>query len=48
MEENENNISNGKKALKSGVWYVVGNFMAKSAGFITMPIFTRLLTTDVV
>ncbi len=35
--------SNGK-ALKSGVWYTISNFIVKSIGFITTPIFTRLLT----
>ena len=39
MKEN-NNI----KALKSGVWYTAANFITKSIGFITTPIFTRLLT----
>ena len=35
--------SSAKKALKSGVWYTVANFMLKGIGFITMPIFTRLM-----
>jgi len=39
MSEN-NNI----KALKSGVWYTAANFITKSIGFITTPIFTRLLS----
>ena len=33
-----------KKALKSGIWYTFSNFLVKSMGFITTPIFTRLLT----
>ena len=33
-----------KKALKSGVWYTVANFMARGVAFITTPIFTRLMT----
>lgn len=40
--------ANGKKALKSGVWYTIANFLLKGAVFLTTPIFTRLLTkTDV-
>ncbi|MBQ4057556.1 MAG: oligosaccharide flippase family protein [Lachnospiraceae bacterium] len=34
----------GKKAFKSGVWYTACNFLVKSIGFISTPIFTRLLT----
>lgn len=33
-----------KKALKSGIWYTAANFLTKSIGIITVPIFTRLLT----
>ena len=33
-----------KKALKSGLWYTASNFLLKAIGFITVPIFTRLLT----
>ena len=33
-----------KKALRSGLWYTVSNFLLKAIGFITVPIFTRLLT----
>ena len=32
------------RALKSGIWYTASNFLVKSIGFITTPIFTRLLT----
>lgn len=32
------------KAIKSGVWYTGANFIIKGIGFITTPIFTRLLT----
>ena len=35
---------NNKTALKSGIWYTVSNFIVRSIGFITTPIFTRLLT----
>lgn len=36
--------SNNRKALKSGLWYTVSNFFVRSIGFLTTPIFTRLLT----
>lgn len=37
-------VSNNIKALKSGVWYTLANFITKSIGFITTPIFARLLS----
>ena len=37
-------MENSYKALKSGVWYTASNFLVKSIGFITTPLFTRLLT----
>ncbi|MCI9098352.1 MAG: oligosaccharide flippase family protein [Lachnospiraceae bacterium] len=37
-------VNNNVKALKSGVWYTIANFITKSIGFITTPIFTRLLS----
>lgn len=38
------NMNNNKKALKSGIWYTASNFLVRSIGFLTTPIFTRLLT----
>ena len=35
-----------REALKSGIWYTVANFLVKSIGIITTPIFTRLLTHE--
>lgn len=32
------------KALKSGIWYLISNFLIKGMVFITTPIFLRLLT----
>ncbi len=46
METNRNGHNSNKKALKSGVWYTVSNFFLRSIGFITTPIFTRLLTKE--
>ena len=40
----ESNINN--KALKSGVWYTVSSFITKSIGFLTTPIFARILTHE--
>ena len=37
-------MSNNAKALKSGIWYTAANFLTRSVGLITTPIFTRLLT----
>jgi len=37
-------MNKNKVALKSGMWYTVANFLTKSIGIITTPIFTRLLT----
>ena len=38
------NSDHDVKALKSGVWYTAANFVTKSIGFITTPVFTRLLS----
>ncbi len=32
------------KAFKSGIWYTASNFLVKGIGFLTTPIFTRILT----
>ncbi|MCR5526622.1 MAG: oligosaccharide flippase family protein [Lachnospiraceae bacterium] len=37
--------NNGKKAVKSGFWYVISNVLIRAVGIITAPIYTRLLTT---
>lgn len=33
-----------KKAFKAGAWYTISNFLLKGIGFITTPVFTRLMT----
>jgi len=38
-------MSDGK-SLKAGIWYTASNFLVKSISFITMPIFTRILTKN--
>ncbi len=38
--------NNNAKAIKSGAWYTVSNFIAKSIGFLTTPIFARMLTKE--
>lgn len=40
------NSNSNIKALKSGVWYTISNFIVKAAGFLTTPIFTRLLSSS--
>lgn len=37
-------MDNNIKALRSGLWYTVANFLTKAVGFITTPIFSRMLT----
>lgn len=32
------------KVIKSGIWFTVSNFLMKAIGFITTPIFTRLMS----
>ena len=32
------------KVLKSGIWYVIANFLVRGIGFLTTPVFTRILT----
>ena len=36
----------GKKALKSGVWYTVSNFIVKGIGFLTAPVFNRIMSIN--
>ena len=33
-----------KKVFNSGIWFTISNFIVRGIGFITTPIFTRLLT----
>lgn len=37
-----------RTALKAGSWYIICNFINKGIAFITMPIFTRLLSKTVI
>ena len=39
-------MNNNINALKSGIWYTAANFLTKSIGLITTPLFTRLLTKN--
>ena len=34
------------KAIKAGVGYTLGNILVKGIGFISLPIFSRLMTTE--
>lgn len=38
--------SGGSKAVKAGIGYTVGNYMLKGLSFLTVPIFSRLLTPE--
>lgn len=40
------NTTNNVKAIKSRIWYTAANFIMKGVGFITMPIFTRMLSHE--
>lgn len=37
------NLESNGRALKSGIWYTISNFIVKSLGLITTPLFTRLM-----
>lgn len=37
-------MANNTKALKSGLWYTASNFLLKSIGFITTPMFSRMMS----
>lgn len=41
----ENQVST-KTLLKSGFWYTAASFLTRAMAFLTMPVFTRLLTHD--
>ena len=45
MEESKNGSSKNK-VVKAGIGYTVSNFLIRGIGFITIPIFSRLLTTS--
>jgi len=36
----------GSLAVKSGIWYTIGNILLKGCAFLSLPIFTRLLSTS--
>lgn len=42
MDDISNNSSN--KVIKAGFWYTFSNFLVKGLAFITMPIFTRIMS----
>ena len=33
-------------ALKAGIWYTISNFIVKAITFLTMPVFTRLMSAE--
>ncbi len=36
----------GSQIVKAGIWYTIGNYLLKGIGFITVPIFARLMTQE--
>ena len=44
MEDNKQRGS-ASLAIKAGVWYVISTFLVRGMGFITTPIFSRLMST---
>lgn len=38
--------SDGKKIVKAGLGYTIGNYLLKGLSFFTLPLFTRLLSTS--
>jgi len=39
-------MRSSSNATKAGIGYTLGNFLVKGIGFLTLPIFSRLMTTD--
>ena len=39
-------MNNNKKAIKSGIYYTLANFISKGLLLISTPIFARLLTKN--
>lgn len=46
MDYNNEPESIGKSAVKAGMWNTVGNIALKGCAFLSLPIFTRLLSTS--
>ena len=38
-------MADGKKVLKAGLGYTIGNYFLKGLNFLTIPIFSRILST---
>jgi len=47
-EENNGNMadSENKQVLKCGIGYIIGNFLLKGIGFLTTPVFTRIMSQE--
>ena len=46
MNNDQVKLNTANKAIKSGIWYTVSNFTMKGIGFLTTPVFTRLMTKE--
>ena len=45
MSKKKSNVTQNK-TLKATIWYLVCEFVLKGISFITMPIFTRMMTSE--
>ena len=44
MENKSDDLNN--KATKAGIWYTIGNIFLKGCVFLSLPIFTRIMSVD--
>lgn len=38
--------NDGYKVIKAGIWYTIGNILVKGIAFLTIPVFSYLMSTD--
>ena len=43
---NKSHKTSTHSALKAGIWYTISNFIVKAITFLTMPVFTRLMSAE--
>lgn len=46
MEVQKKKDTDTKMIFKSSIWYIISNFLTRALSFITIPIFSRILTTE--
>lgn len=42
----KNNINNKNNVLSAGIWYTISNFIMRGIGFLTTPLFARVMTQE--